>query len=146
MSLNRKLETAVESMISASYATNNVTNWTLVNSYSTGSLNGNENPSTTEIFITKSEPMMPYVHLGYDRVTVTIATVAVKSLVTASEFETVSDYTFNPFLTDDALTTLSSYAPTLIIKSVVGSGLEITSVNDVWMATQDLEVIAGHSS
>jgi len=143
---NRPLEKAIASVISASYASNGVTGWDIVTSFSTGSIGGSGNNPVVEIVCGNAEPMMPYNRLGYSKIPVTVATVAVKTITTATEFETVSDFTFDPFLADNGLTNLSSYAPTLIIKSVVDNGLNVTSVNDVWMATQDLEIIVGRAS
>lgn len=141
MLMNHLIESAVVSLVSASFATNNVSSsWGIVSGYSTGSIDDTTD-NVVQVVSGQQEPLIPFVNTGVYKVNVSIMTTAKKTFVTPTEFETVSDYTFNPFLRDDVVQTLSTYAPALKIHAVTDAGLSVETVNDGWLASQDLTLV-----
>jgi len=98
-------------------------------------------------------PMYPYNKLGICKAQLELTTRAIRVTdlygegTTATDFETVSDLVFNPFLTvDDIETTMSFNSVDIKYHSMVEDGLEVTPIADGWMASQKFEVICSRTS
>lgn len=145
MFIQNKIADAAKLMISQSLASHGVTTWAMASSFSTGSINGNDAPY---VFVTcdKWEELYPELNTGIGKAILSIYTFAIKVDTTTTEFETVSDYVFNLFLDNNAITSMSLNAPTLIIKGIFDESMDVTTLNDGWMATQELEIVCGRLS
>jgi hypothetical protein len=86
----------------------------------------------------------PYLKIGTGKAELELLTCALKPTrqglnTSATEFETVSDYVFNPFLADNIASSMS--LNNLKVLCVTDSGLNVVNMDDGWIATQKLTVV-----
>jgi len=143
MFVHNRLEDAVESVISSSFAANNVTNWEIHK----GSDILLEKYPCVKIYSTGFDPIVKGVNTGIGRTSLMIMTCAVKLKTGKDEFEQASDLAFNPFLQDNIADTLPTFTTNLIIEAVNEESLEVErDLSNGWVATQKFEVVCGRSA
>lgn len=146
MLVHQLLENAAATVISSSLASNTVTGWQINKGLGT---NVNTFPSV-KVICRSYTPMYKEVNAGIGKAELEIITCAVKAVgddnqgTTATEFETVSDYIFNPFLANNIAATLSTAS--LKVHLVTDEGLEVLTQSDGWLANQKLEVVLSRLS
>jgi hypothetical protein len=143
MFIQNRIQNAAISMVSSSLVSNGITNWSIYDSFATGSLSGVDNAPMVQVICDKWVEDNPNAHLGVGKCTLRLATFAEKKITTATEFETVSDIVFNPFLSASAASSITAIDPSLIVAAICDMGLDVQTAKDGWMATQDIELVCG---
>lgn len=148
MFVQGKIEDAAAAVITASLASNSVTTWQINKGLDT---KVNTFPCV-KVICHSWEPMYKELNIGIGKAHLELITCGVKAIgdagqgTAASEFESVSDYVFNPFLANNITATLGSHTTNLQVLLVSDEGLEVTTLSDGWIATQKLEVVCARTS
>lgn len=148
MFIQGKIEDAAAAVISASFAAHNVTNWQINKGLDT---HVNTFPSV-KVICHNFEPAYKELNIGTGRAHLEIVTCGIKAIgdagqgTAATEFETVSDLAFNPFLANNIATTLAGYATNLQFLLVSDEGLDVSTLTDGWIASQKYEIVCARTS
>lgn len=152
MLVQNKIVDAAKTIISSSLSANSITDWTIYGMMDTNSQTGIKFPCV-RVACYDEEPLHKDVKSGYHKAELHLITTAIRITgsnpgegTSASEFETVSDLVFNPFLANNIESTLSASTTNLIINQVIENGLETTPLLDGWIATQKLLVTCARTA
>jgi hypothetical protein len=147
MFIQNQIEDIAVNIISASLATNNVTNWQV----GSGLNDTLVAFPCVKVICHDWQPMYKELNIGTGKAVLELMTCAVKVVGTnqgegtsPTEFETVSDYVFNPFFANNIANTMSTNS--LKINLVSDDGLEVTTLADGWTANQKFEVVCSRMS
>lgn len=142
MFIQNKIEEAAAKIVSSSLATANVTTWEVRGNFDAEIIN----PPLVKVVCDKSEPLYPQLNIGISKVQLSIVTFAVKAETAAQDFESVSNTVMNPFFANNIAATLQANTTNVTVKCVYETGFEVVTLEDGWMATLQLEVVAGRTS
>lgn len=152
MLVQPNLINAAKAVISSSLAANGVSNWIVYGMYDTTPQQGIQFPCV-RVQCFDEVAMYAFNKIGWHQATLELITTAIRITgsnagegTSATEFETVSDLVFNPFLTQGAESTLANTGFNLQIQNVEEAGLETTPLTDGWIATQKLNVICARTA
>jgi hypothetical protein len=144
MLVQNKIIDSAKVIISGSLASNNKTNWHLYGMFDQVDQTGIQYPCI-KVLCMEESPEYPANKLGLHKANLQIQTFAVRVVgtnagegTTATEFETVSDYVFNPFLSDNVESVMTSNGNNIQFKQVIEDGLEVTPLTDGFYANQKL--------
>jgi len=148
MLVQNKIEDAAANVISSSLANNNITTWQIYK----GMGNSTITFPCIKVICHDAESMYKELNIGTYKAHLEVLTCGIKAVgdagqgTTASQFETISDLAFNPFLSNAIAPTLASYTSNLQVFLVSDEGLEVTTLTDGWIATQKFEVVCARTS
>lgn len=152
MLIQSKLIDAAKSIISSSLSGSGYSNWNLYGQFDSTDKTGITFPCI-RVQCFDEEPMYKEQKAGLHKAQMEIITSAIRVVgteagegTTASEFETVSDLVFNPFLKGNIETTFASASIGMDIKQILENGLETTPLTDGWIATQKLEIVCARNN
>ena len=139
MSIQSNIEKAAMEIVSSSLVTDNVSGWNI----NAGLGNDFMNPPLVKIIADKVSTLdgLKELNLGIYKMTLSIVTFGVKALMTPDEFERVSDIVFNPFLEDSICSNLGNKTTNIKVQGAYDMGLNITTLEDGWAATQEIELV-----
>ena len=142
MFIQNKIEESAAKIVSSSLAAANVTTWEVRGNFDAEIIN----PPLVKVVCDKSEPLYPQLNIGISKVQLSIVTFAVKAETAAQDFESVSNTVMNPFFANNIAATLQANTTNVTVKCVYETGFEVVTLEDGWMATLQLEVVAGRTS
>ncbi len=152
MLVQSKLEDAAVAIISSSFASHSITNWSIFQ----GMSNNITSWPCVKVVCSHAQPLEPKeLNLGISIAQLMILVCAVKedptetyTTTTKGEFDSVADLVINPFLSDTIMATVGNNTTNLVVKSFCESdaGLDVETSNDLWVATQNFEVVCGRTA
>lgn len=151
MLIQNKLIDAAKIIVSSSLAANGITDWTVYGMFDTTPQQGIRFPSV-RIQCFDDEPLYKENLSGWHKTTLELITTAIRLTgsmsggTSASEFETVSDMVFNPFIGSQAVSSMSAVVNNMSIQGIFEDGLEATPLTDGWIATQKIQVVCARTS
>jgi hypothetical protein len=149
MFVQKRIEDAAVAIISGSLVSGSIANWNIYQ----GMSNNIAQFPCVKVLCHSMTPLEPKeLNLGVAVAQLQILTCAIKEnatnavSTTPDEFEAVSDLVINPFLSDDITTTMSANTNNMVFHQVSENGLDVETLKDGWIATQNFEVVCGRTA